>query len=208
VTSGDLARLADMAVLAEAAGADRIHLDVEDGVFTPAFTVSPAAAAAVRQATRLPLEVHLQTVEPERWIDVAARGGADLIIVHVEGTRFPLRAARMIRDAGARAGFAVLLATPIEAVLPIAAAVRQITLMSADPAPEAVFQASVLEKARALQGRVEAIEVDGGVTAAVLAAVAGAGVTTAVVGRALFADGFDRVAASVAALRAAEEGPR
>jgi ribulose-phosphate 3-epimerase len=206
LTSGDLTRLADTAVLAEAAGADRIHLDVEDGVFIPTFTVGPGAVAVLRRVTRLPLEVHLQTIEPERWIEEAARGGADLIIVHVEGTRYPMRAVRLIRDAGVRAGIAVLLATPVELVLPLADEVRQVTVMSADPTPAGAYHPIALEKVRSLRGRVEAIELDGGVTVETLPAAVQAGVTAVVAGRGMFARGTDEVRPSIAALRAAGAG--
>jgi ribulose-phosphate 3-epimerase len=203
LTSGDLTRLADAAALAEAAGADRIHLDVEDGVFIPTFTVGPRAVAALRQVTRLPLEVHLQTVEPERWIQEAARGGADLIIVHVEGTRYPMRAIRLIRDAGVKAGIALLLATPVELALPLAGEVRQVTVMSADPTPAGAYHPAALEKVRSLRRHVEAVELDGGVTADILPAAVQAGVTAVVAGRAMFVRGIDEMRPSIAALRAA-----
>lgn len=205
VTSGDIGRLAEMASIAEAGGADRIHLDIEDGVFIPSFTVGPRAVAAVRAVTRLPLEVHLQTADPERWIAPVVERGADLVIFHPEGTCYPFRALRLIRDAGARVGVALLLATPVEHVIPVIDQADQITIMTADPEPADHFHAAALAKVRALKGRRADIELDGGVSAEMMPAAVQAGATVVVAGRAIFGQGVDAVAASIAGLRALRE---
>jgi ribulose-phosphate 3-epimerase len=201
ITSGDIGRLAEMAVAAEAGGADRIHLDIEDGVFIPTFTVGPGAVPAVRRVTRLPLEVHLQTVDPERWIAVVTGGRATRVIFHPEGTRDAPQMIRKIQEGGASVGLALLLATPIEAAAPWFQQVDQITIMSTDPQPGSLFDPLALDKARALAGRVARIELDGGVTPEIIAPAARAGVTAVVVGRAIFAQGTGRVAAAIGALR-------
>lgn len=206
ITSGDLWRLAEMAVIAERGGADRIHLDIEDGVFIPTFTVGPAALPGIRRATRLPLEVHLQTVDPERWIAAVTAGRADRVIVHPEAGRDPRRVLSQIRDLGAAPGVALLLATPVDAVLPLLDLVDQVTLLSARPEPGSPFMRAVLDKVGALRERVAGLEVDGGVVPAVIPDLARAGATAIVVGRAAFGRGPEEVAAGIAALRAAMAG--
>lgn len=202
VTSGDIGKLSEMAALAEAGGADRIHLDIEDGVFIPTFTVGPRAVGAVRAATRLPLEIHLQTVEPERWIGPVVEQGADLVIIHPEGIRYPFRALQMIRDLGARVGLALLLSTPVEHVLPLINVADQVTIMTADPYPADCFHPAALEKARRLKGRLADVELDGAVTADTIPSAVEAGVAVVVVGRSIFGRGPEYIAPSIAALRA------
>ncbi|MDR7417406.1 MAG: ribulose-phosphate 3-epimerase [Armatimonadota bacterium] len=200
ITSGDLARLAQMAEAAEAGGADRIHIDIEDGVFVPTFTVGPGVVAAIRQVTRLPLEVHLQTMAPGRWIATIAAPRPDRIIVHPEGAGDFPALLRSIVAAGSAAGLALLLATPVEAALPWMGQVEHVTLM-ATPPEGGDFHAEVLDKARALRAVVPDIEVDGGVTPAIVGAGAAAGVTTVVAGRAIFGRGVAHIASGIAALR-------
>lgn len=206
ITSGELWRLAEMAAIAERGGADRIHLDVEDGVFIPTFTVGPAVVAGICRATRLPVEVHLQTVDPERWIPIAVAAHPARVIVHPEASGRAVQMLTRIRDLGASAGVALLLATPATAALAVLELVDQVTLLSSDPAPGSPFDPTVLDKVRALHGRGAPIEVDGGVIPQIVPQLARAGVTAVVAGRAAFGRGPDGVAAGIAALRTAMAG--
>src|SRR5689334_5049520 len=76
ILSADFGRLAEEVRSCEAAGADLIHVDVMDGRFVPNLTIGPPVVAAVRKATRLPLDVHLMIEDPDRYVDDFARAGA------------------------------------------------------------------------------------------------------------------------------------
>src|SRR5580658_4640356 len=84
ILSADFGRLADEVAAVEAAGADWIHVDVMDGRFVPNLTIGPPVVRAIRKATRLPLDVHLMIVEPEKYFDAFAEAGADGLSVHIE----------------------------------------------------------------------------------------------------------------------------
>src|SRR5215467_2270312 len=84
ILSADFAKLGDEVRAVEAAGADWIHVDGMDGRFVPNITIGPTVVKAIRGATKLPLDVHLMIVEPERYIDDFVRAGADILSVHVE----------------------------------------------------------------------------------------------------------------------------
>jgi len=67
-----------------AAGIDMIHIDVMDGTFVPNLALSADFVRAVRQVTDLPMDVHLMMVGPDRYIEMFAEAGANLIVVHQE----------------------------------------------------------------------------------------------------------------------------
>src|ERR1700755_3558088 len=85
ILSADFAKLGEDVRAIEAAGADRIHVDVMDGHFVPNISIGPLIVQALRPITRLPLEVHLMIEEPDRYLDDFAKAGADAMLVHVEG---------------------------------------------------------------------------------------------------------------------------
>src|SRR6185436_15690906 len=112
ILSADFGRLAEEVRAAEEAGADWIHVDVMDGRFVPNITIGPVVVEAVRAATRLPLDVHLMIVEPERYVADFAKAGADSISVHVEASPHLHRTVQQIRGLGKKAGVALNPHTP------------------------------------------------------------------------------------------------
>ena len=110
--SADFARLADALAMAEAGGADLVHVDVMDGHFVPNLTIGPPVVRALRKATRLPLDVHLMIENPERTLPEYLDAGVDWVSVHVESTRHLQRCLDTIRRGGARAGAALNPGTP------------------------------------------------------------------------------------------------
>ena len=83
ILSADFAALGEAIARVEAGGADQLHVDVMDGRFVPNITIGPPVLESIRKRTRLPLDVHLMIVEPERYIETFVRAGADLVTVHV-----------------------------------------------------------------------------------------------------------------------------
>ena len=102
ILSADFAALADDVARVEAGGADLLHVDVMDGRFVPNLTIGPVVVEALRKRTRLPLDVHLMMVEPERYVADFVRAGADMVTVHVEACPHLQRNLAQIRDLGDR----------------------------------------------------------------------------------------------------------
>ena len=133
ILTADLANLAREVERVEAAGADYLHLDVMDGVFVPNISFGAPVVAAVRQITRLPLDVHLMIVQPERYVEQFAAAGADSITVHVEACTHLHRTVQQIHEAGARAAVALNPATPLVMLEDILPYLEMILLMSVNP---------------------------------------------------------------------------
>ena len=208
ILSADFGRLAEEVRAAEAGGADLMHLDVMDGHFVPNLTIGPAIVAAVRQVTRLPLDVHLMITDPVAFIEPFQRAGADLITFPYEVTEKPSTVISAIRRAGVEAGMALNPDTPLEPALDLLDDLDLLLLMTVQPGfGGQAFREDVLpkiEQAAACKRRLGlrlAIEVDGGVNHETAVRVAAAGAEILVAGSAVFADG--QVAANVERLRRA-----
>ncbi|KYF51222.1 ribulose phosphate epimerase, partial [Sorangium cellulosum] len=170
ILSADFGRLADDVRAAEAAGADWIHVDVMDGRFVPNITIGPLIVRAVRAATRLPLDVHLMIVEPERYVAEFAAAGADRISVHVEASPHLHRTLQQIRDAGASPGVVLNPHTPEESIRHVLPDLDLVLVMSVNPGFGGQrFIPGALTKLRSLRRMVDeagldiTLEVDGGI---------------------------------------------
>jgi ribulose-phosphate 3-epimerase len=107
VLSADFGRLAEDIAKVEAAGADQIHIDVMDGRFVPNISMGFPILDAIRKCTRLPLDLHLMIVEPEKFLAEFAARGADMLTVHVEACPHLQRTLVSIRELAAKRGAAV-----------------------------------------------------------------------------------------------------
>ncbi len=79
IAAADQSRLGWAVQEAERGGADLVHLDLEDGVFYPNLTFGPATIRALRPYTRLPFDVHLEVMHPERYLRGLVEAGTDVI---------------------------------------------------------------------------------------------------------------------------------
>jgi ribulose-phosphate 3-epimerase len=207
ILSADFGRLAEEVKAIEAAGADYVHVDVMDGRFVPNITIGPLAAAAVKRATRLPLDVHLMIVEPEKYISEFAKAGAATITVHQETCPHLHRTLQQIRAAGARPSVVLNPSTPLSAIEEVLGDVDQILLMGVNPGfGGQTFIPQTVDKVRRLRTLLDArglqrvdIEVDGGINPETAKQVVAAGANVLVAGNAIFTT--SDYAAAIKALR-------
>ena len=66
--SSDFLKIGEEIGMVEKAGADGIHCDIMDGSFVPNITFGPLVVRKVREATKLPIDVHLMINNPEKFI--------------------------------------------------------------------------------------------------------------------------------------------
>jgi ribulose-phosphate 3-epimerase len=213
ILAADFARLADEIARVEAGGADVIHVDVMDGHFVPNITIGVPVVAALRRATRLPLDVHLMIADPDRYIDAFAEAGAATLTVHAEAATHLHRTVTRIRQLGVRAGVALNPATPVAHAREVAAEIDLLLVMSVNPGfgGQSFIPRSLdrIAEARAMlreAGSQADIEVDGGVDRGNAGALARAGATILVAGVSIF--GTPDPAAATRALREAARDVR
>ncbi|TMA63502.1 MAG: ribulose-phosphate 3-epimerase [Deltaproteobacteria bacterium] len=210
ILSADFARLGEQVAEVEAAGADRIHVDVMDGHFVPNITIGPVVVRSLRRVTRLPLEAHLMIAEPDRYLATFADAGADGLIVHVEGAVHLHRTLESIARLGKRVGLALNPATPIATLEEVLPELDLVLVMTVDPGfGGQEFIASTLPKIRRVRELLDRVrpecelEVDGGIHPETARRVVEAGARVLVAGSAVFEDpagvraGMQRLRASL-----------
>jgi ribulose-phosphate 3-epimerase len=208
ILGADLGRLAEEVREVEAAGADWIHVDVMDGCFVPNITFGPSIVEHVRKLTKLPIDVHLMIVEPERHLDAFAKAGADVLSVHVEACRHLQRTLSHIRELGKRAGAVLNPHTSEETLRWVLSDLDLVLVMTVNPGfGGQAFLPTVVPKVRRVRELIDGsgnaidLEVDGGVAPGTAKELVQAGARVLVAGNAIFGQ-RDRKAA-LGALRAA-----
>jgi ribulose-phosphate 3-epimerase len=210
ILAADFARLGEEVRAVEAAGADLIHVDVMDGQFVPNLTLGPDIVKALRKSTKVPLDLHLMIVDPDRFVEEFAKAGADLINVHVEAVPDLAKTVAHIRSLGKKAAVAVKPATPLDVVLPVLADLDMVLLMTVNPGFSGQkFIEGVVPKIQALRAEIERrqldidIQVDGGINPTTVAKVVTAGANVLVAGYGIYRAPNGDYAAAIKALRTA-----
>jgi len=210
ILAADFTRLGEEAKAVEAAGADMIHVDVMDGQFVPNITMGPDVVKALRKSAKIPLDLHLMIVEPDRFVEDFARAGADLINVHVEAVPDLAKTVAHIRSLGKKAAVAVKPATPLDTVLPVLAELDMVLLMTVNPGFSGQkFIDAVVPKIRDLRAEIDRrglnidIQVDGGINPATVSTVVAAGANVLVAGYGIYRAANGDYAAAIKTLRAA-----
>lgn len=204
ILSSDFANLE--AELKRIGNADWAHVDVMDAHFVPNLTLGLPIVEALLKVSPIPLDCHLMIEDPDRWAPQYAEAGAQSVTFHIEAAHDPVKLARALRAAGARASMAIKPGTdfaPYEELLP---ELDMVLVMTVEPGfGGQSFMADQMSKVRQVRDAVRKhggeiwVQVDGGVSAKTIEQCAEAGADIFVAGSAVY--GADDAAAAVDELR-------
>jgi ribulose-phosphate 3-epimerase len=193
--AADFTRLGDEVLAVERAGADLLHFDVMDGHFVPNISMGVPILQAVRKITKLPLDAHLMISEPEKYVEVFIKSGANSVSVHCEVCPDIPKIAKRIRDLGARASIGINPETTIDRVIAAAEHLDMILIMSVHPGfggqefiPASLQKLREVRRELARRGLSLDVEIDGGVKADNIADVKAAGANVFVSGSGIFGE--------------------
>jgi ribulose-phosphate 3-epimerase len=209
ILSADFARLGEEIKAVAGTGdlrADWVHVDVMDAHFVPNLTLGLPVVQSLLKVTDVPLDCHLMIEDPDRWAIGYAEAGAHNVTVHVEAAKDPVKLAKDLRAAGAKAGLSVKPGTPLEDHLDTLKHYDTLLVMSVEPGfGGQSFIAGVLDKVRTARRLVDTghlnvlVEIDGGINADTIEQAAEAGVDCFVAGSAVY--GAEDPGKAIAALR-------
>jgi ribulose-phosphate 3-epimerase len=214
ILSADFARLGEEVNNVLKAGADWIHFDVMDNHYVPNLTIGPLLCEALRKhGVTAPIDVHLMVKPVDRIVPDFAKAGATSISFHPEATEHIDRTIQLIHGSGCKAGMVFNPATPLDYLDFVLDKLDIVLIMSVNPGfGGQSFIPMALEKIRRVRERIDRsgrdirLEVDGGVKADNIGAIAAAGADTFVAGSAIF--GASDYATEITAMRAAVAASR
>lgn len=186
--------------------ADWFHLDIMDGVFVPNISYGMPVISQIKKKAGKPLDTHLMIVQPERYISVFQKIGADILTVHYEACTHLHRTIQEIKAGGMKAGVALNPHSPVNALEDIITDIDIVLIMTVNPGfGGQTFILSGLDKIRKLKklikesGAHTLIEVDGGVNLTTGEQLAEAGADALVAGSFVF--NSENPARQIAALK-------
>ena len=173
--------------------ADWIHCDIMDGVFVPNISFGFPVVEFVKKVSAKPLDVHLMTVDPDRYINRWHEAGADMLTVHYEACVHLHRTVTEIQSLGMKAGVALNPHTPVSLLDNILPYVDMILIMTVNPGfggqlfiVECYNKIAELRKMIDSKGIEVMIQVDGGVDLNNAPELVNAGVNVLVAGHTIF----------------------
>ena len=188
IYSADFLHLADQ--LDSLAGISNLHLDIDDGNFVRGISFGMKIAEQIATHTSIPLDAHLEVLNPLDYVDPLLGASIKQICAHLEQLPYPHLFLSAVHQAGGLAGLSLNLKTPVKALEPYALDVDFVLFVSVEADYEGLpFRPSVLKKiqeARSFLPKETQIWVDGGINQENLAQVIEAGADAVVMGRAIF----------------------
>lgn len=194
ILSADFSQLGELVRTVDAAGADRIHVDVMDGHFVPNLSMGAVVVKGLRPITKLPLEAHLMVENPGIFLDGFVKAGADTLIVHLEVMDDPRPMLDQIRTGlGKKAGLAFNPDMPVSRIEPYLKDIDLALCMTVFPGfggqayiPSSNSRIAELKKLIERNNPACEIEVDGGIDDRTIGQAAKAGADVFVAGTAVY----------------------
>lgn len=154
----------------EKAGIKLLHCDIMDGVFVNNLAMGPYVLEEIKANTKIPLDIHLATMKPAKYIKMFSHLQPRYISFHVETSENVRKDIEMLREKGISPSIAISPETPVRKILDYLSLVDMILMMTVNPGfAEQPFNYGVLGKMRELTEYTDQmekpplIEVDGNI---------------------------------------------
>lgn len=188
IYSADWLNLKD--VLDKASSFEHIHLDIDDGNFVKGISFGTDLIAQIAKYTKVPLDVHLEVLNPMDYVDELGELGISMIVAHIETLDDPKTFIDKVHKYGAKAGLAINVNTPLDIIKPFINDIDSLIFVSVVSGEKGLpFRKEVLLNVKEIKTNSKKdliIWVDGGVNESNLKDVIEAGATGVVIGRAVF----------------------
>lgn len=150
--------------------ADYIHVDLMDGKFVENKNFTIGEVTKLLGQTIKPLDIHLMTINPEKYFEALAMLNTEYLTFHVEVSKKPLEVIDKIKNLGIKVGISINPETDIEDIKMYLQLVDQVLVMSVHPGkggqtfiPEVIQKIDKLIEIRKNNNLSFVINVDGGI---------------------------------------------
>ncbi|WP_196595792.1 ribulose-phosphate 3-epimerase [Pectinatus frisingensis] len=117
----------------EKAGIDVFHIDIMDGNFIPTFGMGLQDVEAICSISEKAVDVHLMTENPVRHIKNFIDMGVDIIYIHPEVDKLPVRTLQLIKTYGGKAGLVLSPQVIVESMVPLLSLADYVLVMTVSP---------------------------------------------------------------------------
>lgn len=177
-------------VLEKCRNFDHLHVDIDDGNFVRGISFGIDYIAEVAKETDVPLDVHLEVMNPMDYIKPLAEIGVYSIVAHYEVLPYPLLFLSTVHNLGIKTGLAINMRTPVSAIRPYADMIDELIVITCEADDDGViYRPGALykvEEAKKILRDDALLLVDGGINAKNLEDAVKLGANGAVMGRAVF----------------------
>ncbi|HBG5343580.1 TPA: ribulose-phosphate 3-epimerase [Clostridioides difficile] len=131
----------------EEAGVKLLHCDVMDGIFVKNLAMGPELLKSISENTTIPLDIHLATETPDKYIDMMSYIKPKYISFHVESSADVKADIQKLRDYGIGPVLAISPQTSVDKIEEYIGLVEGILVMTVNPGfAGQKFNLSVLDK--------------------------------------------------------------
>lgn len=150
--------------------ADYLHVDMCDGKYVETNNFVLNKLVKLLSLSTKPLDIHLMTMNPEKYIEALAYLNVDTFTFHLEASQDPMKTIKLIKNMGLKAGIALNPDEDVNLIKPYLQDLDQVLIMSVVPGkggqpfmPEVLNKVTELNELKTEYHLITAI--DGGIKA-------------------------------------------
>ena len=136
-----------------------LHCDVMDGIFVDNMAMGPYILEEIKKNTKIPLDIHLATVTPLKYMKMFSYIKPKYMSFHIETSENPEKEIEFLRENGISPSLALSPQTPVAEIIKFLPLVDMLLIMTVNPGfAGQPFNYSVIEKLKELKLYLNEIE--------------------------------------------------